>query len=76
MFQVKILVLIKKILLELQKQIDYIKKSKGKIMKENIYYNNYFFVDESGDTTFYNRKGKWVVGKENLMVTHRHYTII
>ena len=34
-------------------------------MKENIYYNNYFFVDESGDTTFYNRKGEWVVGKEN-----------
>ena len=22
-------------------------------MKENIYLNNYFFVDESGDTTFY-----------------------
>ena len=34
-------------------------------MKENIYTNNYFFVDESGDTTFYNRKGEWIVGKEN-----------
>lgn len=34
-------------------------------MKENIYSNNYFFVDESGDTTFYNRKGEWIVGKEN-----------
>lgn len=34
-------------------------------MKENIYNNNYFFVDESGDTTFYNRKGEWIVGKEN-----------
>lgn len=34
-------------------------------MKENIYTNNYFFVDESGDTTFYNRKGEWMVGKEN-----------
>ena len=34
-------------------------------MKENIYNNNYFFVDESGDTTFYDRKGNWVVGKEN-----------
>ena len=33
-------------------------------MKENIYLNNYFFVDESGDTTFYNRKGEWIVGKE------------
>lgn len=31
-------------------------------MKGNIYSNNYFFVDESGDTTFYNRKGKWIVG--------------
>lgn len=34
-------------------------------MKENVYNNNYFFVDESGDTTFYNRKGDWIVGKEN-----------
>lgn len=34
-------------------------------MKENIYTNNYFFVDESGDTTFYNRNGEWIVGKEN-----------
>jgi len=34
-------------------------------MKENIYNNNYFFVDESGDTTFYNRKGEWIVGQEN-----------
>ena len=34
-------------------------------MQENIYSNNYFFVDESGDTTFYNRKGKWIVGSEN-----------
>lgn len=34
-------------------------------MKENIYTNNYFFVDESGDTTFYNRDGNWIVGKEN-----------
>lgn len=31
-------------------------------MKENKYNNNYFFVDESGDTTFYNRKGEWIVG--------------
>ena len=34
-------------------------------MQENIYNNTYFFVDESGDTTFYNRKGEWIVGKEN-----------
>ena len=34
-------------------------------MKENIYNDNYFFVDESGDTTFYNRKGEWIVGTEN-----------
>lgn len=34
-------------------------------MKDNIYSNNYFFVDESGDTTFYNKKGEWIVGKEN-----------
>lgn len=34
-------------------------------MKDNIYTNNYFFVDESGDTTFYNRKKEWIVGKEN-----------
>lgn len=34
-------------------------------MKENIYLNNYFFVDESGDTTFYNRNGQWIVGTEN-----------
>lgn len=34
-------------------------------MQENIYNNNYFFVDESGDTTFYDRKGNWIVGKEN-----------
>jgi len=34
-------------------------------MKENIYYNNYFFVDESGDTTFYDRNGNWIVGSEN-----------
>lgn len=27
--------------------------------------NNYFFVDESGDTTFYDRNGTWTVGKEN-----------
>lgn len=34
-------------------------------MRENIYNNNYFFVDESGDTTFYNRKGEWIVGQKN-----------
>lgn len=34
-------------------------------MKGNIYNNNYFFVDESGDTTFYNRKGEWIVGEDN-----------
>ena len=34
-------------------------------MQENIYNNTYFFVDESGDTTFYNRKGEWIVGNEN-----------
>ena len=34
-------------------------------MKENIYNSTYFFVDESGDTTFYNRKGEWIVGKDN-----------
>ena len=34
-------------------------------MEGNIYTNNYFFVDESGDTTFYNRKSEWIVGKEN-----------
>ena len=34
-------------------------------MKGNVYNNNYFFVDESGDTTFYNRKGEWLVGREN-----------
>ena len=34
-------------------------------MQENIYNSNYFFVDESGDTTFYNRHGEWIVGKEN-----------
>lgn len=34
-------------------------------MKQNIYSNTYFFVDESGDTTFYNRHGDWLVGQEN-----------
>ncbi len=34
-------------------------------MKENIYSSNYFFVDESGDTTFYDRNGNWIVGDEN-----------
>jgi hypothetical protein len=34
-------------------------------MKNGLYMNNYFFVDESGDTTFYDRKGNWIVGKEN-----------
>lgn len=34
-------------------------------MKDKIYTNNYFFVDESGDTTFYDRKGNWIVGAEN-----------
>ena len=34
-------------------------------MKDNVYNNNYFFVDESGDTTFYNRNGAWIVGSEN-----------
>lgn len=34
-------------------------------MKADKYLNNYFFVDESGDTTFYNRKGEWIVGVEN-----------
>ena len=33
-------------------------------MKEKVYDNNYFFVDESGDTTFYNRKKEYVVGTE------------
>ena len=33
-------------------------------MQDNLYNNTYFFVDESGDTTFYNRKGEWIVGKE------------
>ncbi len=26
--------------------------------------NNYFFVDESGDPTFFDRNGKLIVGKE------------
>ncbi|MCF8011242.1 MAG: DUF3800 domain-containing protein [Clostridiales bacterium] len=26
----------------------------------------YFFVDESGDTTFLNKKGKWIVGQEGV----------
>ena len=34
-------------------------------MQENIFFDNYFFVDESGDTTFYNRNGIWCVGQEN-----------
>ena len=34
-------------------------------MKEDDCKNNYFFVDESGDTVFYNRKGDWNVGNEN-----------
>lgn len=34
-------------------------------MKESIYNDNYFFVDESGDTTFYDKNGNWSVGKEN-----------
>lgn len=34
-------------------------------MKDNIYNNNYFFVDESGDTTFYSKRGKMIVGLEN-----------
>ena len=38
-------------------------------MQENIYNNNYFFVDESGDTTFYNRKGEWIVMKTK----HKRY---
>ena len=25
---------------------------------------NYFFVDESGDPTFYNKEGKFIVGEE------------
>ena len=31
----------------------------------NKFMNNYFFVDESGDTIFYDRKGNWIVGNEN-----------
>lgn len=34
-------------------------------MKEEIQLEEYFFVDESGDTVFYNKKGKWMVGEEN-----------
>lgn len=34
-------------------------------MKENIYLNNYYFVDESGDTIFFDRYGNWIVGEEN-----------
>lgn len=34
-------------------------------MKDKIYNNNYFFVDESGDTTFYSKRGKLIVGLEN-----------
>lgn len=34
-------------------------------MKKEIQQDNYYFVDESGDTVFRNKKGKWIVGKEN-----------
>lgn len=33
-------------------------------MQKKIKDKNYFFVDESGDPTFYNRFGKFIVGKE------------
>ena len=33
-------------------------------MQEKIKNKNYFFVDESGDPTFYNRFGKCIVGEE------------
>lgn len=32
--------------------------------KVKIKEKEYFFVDESGDTTFYNRKGEYIVGEE------------
>lgn len=32
-------------------------------MKKSAKGHNYFFVDESGDTTFYNRKGELIVGQ-------------
>ena len=35
-------------------------------MKSDILTNQYFFVDESGDTTFYNRNKEWVVGNEGV----------
>lgn len=35
-------------------------------MKSDILTNQYFFVDESGDTTFYNRSKEWVVGNEGV----------
>ena len=34
-------------------------------MKEEMQGEEYFFVDESGDTVFYSKKGKWIVGGEN-----------
>lgn len=34
-------------------------------MKEEIQQDNYFFVDESGDTVFQNKNGKWLVGRKN-----------
>ena len=33
-------------------------------MRSKIKDKNYFFVDESGDPTFYNRFGKFIVGEE------------
>ncbi len=33
-------------------------------MQDNVKDKNYFFVDESGDPTFYNRYGRYIVGEE------------
>lgn len=34
-------------------------------MKKPIEGDNWFFVDESGDVTFFNRKGHYIVGTPN-----------
>lgn len=33
-------------------------------MKKKLFKTNYFFVDEAGDSTFYNKYGKYIVGEE------------
>ena len=37
---------------------------------------NWFFVDESGDPTFYDKKGNFIVGQEGCSPIHTTGTIV